>query len=132
LADRLLVAYSVEKLLFFGFWTFPQKRVSIKTMSYIHSTNRNWSNLRKNRVFQHNRSEPFIRVAEICTNPIAAYRSGPAPRFLWRRIGGSGHKRLFTRCDFQSTDMALSANNGNSHLCFRTVRCWCHQGSYLL
>ena len=36
--------------------------------------------------------EPLIRVAEICTNPIAAYRSGPAPRLLWWRIGGIGQK----------------------------------------
>ena len=40
--------------------------------------------------------EPSIRVAEICTNPIAAYRSGPAPRLLWWRIGGIGQKETFT------------------------------------
>jgi hypothetical protein len=31
----LLTAYSVEKLFFVDFWTFPRKRVSIKTMGYL-------------------------------------------------------------------------------------------------
>jgi len=38
LLEGLLMAYSVEKLLFFGFRTFPRRRVSIKTMRYTHST----------------------------------------------------------------------------------------------
>ena len=36
--------------------------------------------------------EPFIRVAKIFTNPIAAYRSGPAPRLFWWRMGGIGQE----------------------------------------
>jgi hypothetical protein len=33
--ERPLTAYSVEKLFFVDFWTFPRKRVSIKTMGYL-------------------------------------------------------------------------------------------------
>ena len=47
----------------------------------------------ENGVFQHNRPEPFIRVAEICTNPMAAYRSGAVPRLRLWRIGGIGQQR---------------------------------------
>ena len=36
--------------------------------------------------------EPFIRVAEICTNPMAAYWFKAILRLLWWRIGGIGQK----------------------------------------
>ena len=70
----------------------------------------------ENRVFQQNRPEPFIRVAEICTNPIAAYRSGPAPRLLWWRIGGIGHKPTLSHAYrwlvFSKTDANTSLKIG--------------------
>ena len=81
------LSYSVEKLPFVGFWTFPRKREPLKTITYIDRTHLFCSYLRKNRVFQQNMSGSGRSLQAHAKGQLAATSDGPRYLELVQRLG---------------------------------------------